>query len=273
MSFFFCCKHLIFISFIFSLLINNQLIEAQIMEMDPNLDQSLLPFGSIANIGSGFMRSCGSIPSGGFPTFTVLNNCSYTVWAAANPGGGRRLDSRQTWFLNLRPTGTTTGRIWGRTNCKFDSSERGSCETGDCGGVLRCQTNGSPPNTVAEFALNQISDLDFFDISLVDGFNIPMEFRPTSNGCSNSIRCTADINGQCPLALKVAGGCNGPCTVFQTEEYCCITNRENCGPTGYSKFFKERCPDAYSYPTDDATSTFTCPAIGGTKYDVVFCAH
>jgi hypothetical protein len=34
-------------------------------------------------------------------------------------------------------------------------------------------------------------------------------------------------------------------------------------------FFEAACPDAYSYPFDDATSTFTC----GTQpdYDIVFC--
>jgi hypothetical protein len=109
--------------------------------------------------------------------------------------------------------------------------------------------------------------LDFIDISLVDGFNVPMDFSPTSGGCTRGIRCTADINGQCPAELRAPGGCNNPCTVFKTDEYCC--NSGNCGPTNFSRFFKERCPDAYSYPKDDPTSTFTCP--GGTNYKVVFC--
>ncbi|KAM4073438.1 hypothetical protein ACB094_10G019100 [Castanea mollissima] len=153
--------------------------------------------------------------------FDISNNCPFTVWAAAVPGGGRQLNPPY----------------------------------------------GAPPNTLAEFALNQFQNLDFFDISLVDGFNVPMEFSPTSGGCTNGIRCTADINGQCLAQLKAPGGCNNPCTVFKTNEYCC--NSGNCGPTNYSKFFKDRCPSAYSYPKDDATSTFTCTS--GTNYKVVFC--
>ncbi|KAK9921711.1 hypothetical protein M0R45_030211 [Rubus argutus] len=125
---------------------------------------------------------------------------------------------------------------------------------------------GQPPNTLAEYALNQFNNLDYFDISLVDGFNVPMNFSPTS-GCARGIRCTADINGQCPAQLRAPGGCNNPCTVFKTDQYCC--NSGNCGPTAYSRFFKNHCKDAYSYPKDDATSTFTCP--GGTNYRVVFC--
>ncbi|KAK3019314.1 hypothetical protein RJ639_004634 [Escallonia herrerae] len=97
----------------------------------------------------------------------------------------------------------------------------------------------------------------FFDISLMDGFNVAMEFIPTSNGCTSGPTCTADINDQCPNELKALGGCNNPCTVFKTDEYCC--NSGNCGPTDFSRFFKDRCLTAYSYPKDDQTSTFIRP--------------
>ncbi|KAE8683835.1 Osmotin-like protein TPM-1 [Hibiscus syriacus] len=175
------------------------------------------------------------------PLFEIRHECSYTVWAAASPGGGRRLDPFQSWTINV-PAGTAMARIWGRTNCNFDSSGRGRCQTGDCGGLLQCRGWGAPPNTLAEYELNQFQNLDFYDISLVDGFNIPMVFGPTSWGCHN-IRCTADINGQCPSP----GSCNA---------------------TDFSRFFKMRCPDSYSYPQDDPTSTFNYP--GGANYRVVF---
>lgn len=200
-------------------------------------------------------------------TFHIRNDCHYTVWAAASPGGGRRLDRGQSWNLNV-PAGTKMARIWGRTGCHFDASGRGRCQTGDCGGVLECKGWGQPPNTLAEYALNQFANKDFFDISLVDGFNIPMDFSPISGAC-RGIKCTADINGQCPKELRAPGGCNNPCTVFKTNEYCCTNGPGSCGPTIFSKFFKTRCPDAYSYPQDDPTSTFTCP--GGTNYRVIFC--
>ncbi|KAH0708650.1 hypothetical protein KY284_010077 [Solanum tuberosum] len=200
-------------------------------------------------------------------TFDIINRCTYTVWAAASPGGGRRLDSGQTWSINVNP-GTTMGRIWGRTNCNFDGNGQGKCQTGDCNGRLQCQGFGSAPNTLAEFALNQPNNLDFVDISLVDGFNIPMEFSPINGGC-RKLQCSADINGQCPSELRAPGGCNNPCRVFKTKEYCCTNGSGSCSPTDFSRFFKQRCPDAYSYPQDDPTSMFTCPA--GTNYKVVFC--
>ncbi|KAJ6388699.1 hypothetical protein OIU77_027122 [Salix suchowensis] len=134
-------------------------------------------------------------------------------------------------------------------------------------GLLACQGYGSPPNTLAEYAIGQFANQDFIDISNIDGFNVPMEFSSASAGCSRVIKCTADIVGQCPNELKVPGGCNGPCPMLKTEEHCC--NSGQCGPTTLSKYFKDRCPDAYSYPKDDPTSLFTCPT--GTNYKVIFC--
>ncbi|XP_059286862.1 thaumatin-like protein [Lycium ferocissimum] len=199
----------------------------------------------------------------------IRNNCPFTVWAAAVPGGGRRLDYGEAWRIpQTNLSSIRSRRIWGRTNCNFDTSGRGRCQTGDCNGLLECEGFGTPPNTLAEYALNQFGNNDFFDISLVDGFNLPMEFSPASaDNCSARISCTADIIGQCPNELRTPGGCNNPCTVFKTNEYCCMSG--NCGPTNLSKFFKDRCSTSHSYPKDDPTSTFTCPS--RTNYRVVFC--
>ena len=207
------------------------------------------------------------IPFTNAATFAVLNKCTYTVWAAASPGGGMRLDPGQSWTVNVNP-GTTQARIWGRTNCNFDANGNGQCQTGDCNGLLQCQGYGKAPNTLAEFALNQPNNLDFVDISNVDGFNIPMDFSPTTAVCK-SLRCAANIVGECPAELQTPGGCNNPCTVYKTNQYCCTDGPGTCGPTPLSKFFKDRCPDAYSYPQDDPTSLFTCPA--GTNYAITFC--
>nr|CAB3462706.1 unnamed protein product [Digitaria exilis] len=45
-------------------------------------------------------------------TFTITNNCSFTIWPAAIPiGGGLQLNPGQTWTLDV-PLGTNAGRIW-----------------------------------------------------------------------------------------------------------------------------------------------------------------
>ncbi|KAG6634117.1 hypothetical protein I3843_12G096300 [Carya illinoinensis] len=195
-------------------------------------------------------------------TFVITNNCPYTVWAGAVPGGGMRLNPRGgIWNLDVS-AGTKGARIWPRTGCSFDEAGRGRCQTGDCDGLLQCQAYGAPPNTLAEYALNQTVRCDNWEKALVDGFNVLMKFSLISNGCTRGISCIADINGQCPDELNAPDGCNNPCTVFKTDQYCC--NSGSCGLTDFSKFFKDRCPDAYSYPKDDQTNTFTCN--GGTNY-------
>ncbi|GJS02810.1 thaumatin-like protein [Tanacetum coccineum] len=125
--------------------------------------------------------------------FDVINQCQYTVWAAASPGGGRRLETGQSWQLTVAP-GTAGARIWGRTNCNFDANGQGKCETGDCNGLLECQGYGTPPNTLAKLALNQDNNNDFPDISLVDGFNIPMEFSPVDASCPKTPTAVQEAN-------------------------------------------------------------------------------
>jgi hypothetical protein len=169
------------------------------------------------------------------------------------------------------PAGTS-GRFWGRTGCSFNG-DNGHCSSADCNGKLSCTVSGQTPATLAEYTIGTGGAQDFYDISLVDGFNVPMDFLPAGSGAGcpkGGPRCRADVTGQCPAALRATGGCNNPCTVFKTDQYCCTGSAANsCGATDYSRYFKGKCPDAYSYPKDDATSTYTCP--GGTNYNVVFC--
>ncbi|CAL4977422.1 unnamed protein product [Urochloa decumbens] len=210
-------------------------------------------------------------------TLSITNRCSYTLWPAAVPvGGGVQLNPGKSWTLSM-PAGTTNGRVWPRTGCLFNSAGTVLCQTGDCGGVLNCTHNGQPPRTVAEFSFGEVKETDFFDISLIEGFNVPMDFLPLpteeqkGQGCSKGPRCAANITSQCPSQLKAPGGCNNACTVFNQSKYCCTGDGgKTCEPTTYSVFFIRMCPDAYSYSLNDSSNTmFTCPS--GTNYQVVFC--
>ncbi|XP_047086697.1 thaumatin-like pathogenesis-related protein 3 [Lolium rigidum] len=140
-------------------------------------------------------------------TFTITNNCGSTVWPAGIPvGGGFQLDSSRTSSINV-PAGTSAGRIWGRTGCSFNGG-RGSCATGDCGGALSCSLSGQPPATLAEYTIGGNGANDFYDISVIDGYNLPMDFS-----CSTGValRCR---DSNCPDAYHQPNdvkthGCNG----------------------------------------------------------------
>lgn len=158
----------------------------------------------------------------------------------------------------------------------FDGSGQGSCATGDCGsGKIECDGAGaSPPATLAEFTLGSGSQ-DFYDVSLVDGYNLPMLVEGSGgSGSCPSTGCTEDLNLKCPNELKIEGGgaCRSACEAFGTPEYCCKgehASPSTCSPSVYSQIFKSACPKSYSYAYDDATSTFTCT---GADYTITFCA-
>lgn len=213
-------------------------------------------------------------------TFTFVNKCEYTVWPGilAN-AGSPSLDStgfelpKDSSRLFQAPTGWS-GRFWGRTGCNF-GSESGSCSTADCGsGQAECNGAGAaPPATLAEFTLGS-GGQDFYDVSLVDGYNLPMiiEGNGGSGSCATT-GCVSDLNQQCPAELKVGDGeaCKSACEAFGTPEYCCsgaYNSPATCKPSVYAEMFKSACPRSYSYAYDDPTSTFTCT---GADYTVTFC--
>lgn len=214
-------------------------------------------------------------------TFTFVNRCDFTVWPGilANAGNptlgttGFELP-KDTSRSFLAPTGWS-GRFWGRTACNFDGSGSGSCVTGDCGsGQVECNGAGAaPPATLAEFTLGT-GGQDFYDVSLVDGYNLPMIVEGTGgSGQCASTGCSTDLNRQCPPELRVGEGnaCKSACEAFGTAEYCCsgaYGSPNSCKPSVYSEMFKSACPRSYSYAYDDATSTFTCT---GADYTITFC--
>ncbi|KAB5520104.1 hypothetical protein DKX38_024423 [Salix brachista] len=119
---------------------------------------------------------------------------------------------------------------------------------------------------------------DFYDISLVDGFNIPISITPQGGSGCKSTSCAANVNAVCDPKLAVRGAdgtviaCKSACVAFNQPQYCCTgaySKPETCPPTQYSMTFKQKCPQAYSYAYDDKSSTFTCPS--GGNYLITFC--
>ncbi|KVI08128.1 Thaumatin [Cynara cardunculus var. scolymus] len=215
--------------------------------------------------------------------FTIKNNCPYGIAPATLTGTG---DSVSTGF-ELAPQVSNTitmpvpwsGRVWARFGCS-NNGGKFHCNSGDCGsGQVGCNGAGAaPPATLVEFTLSPAGQNDFYDVSLVDGFNLPVLVVPQGGARCPTTDCPVDINAQCPqeLAVKDASGgtigCKSACLQFNKPEYCCTGNYnrpETCPPTNYSRFFKNLCPKAYSYAYDDTSSTFTCG--NGADYLITFC--
>ncbi|KAG7611098.1 Protein kinase domain [Arabidopsis suecica] len=225
--------------------------------------------------------------------FTIENKCDYTVWpgfltmttAVSLPTNGFSLKKGESRVINVPPS--WSGRLWGRSFCSTSSTGNFSCATGDCGsGKIECSDSGArPPTTLIDFTLDATDGQDFYDVSVVDGYNLPLVVVPQRLGsgrtCSN-VGCVVNLNKTCPSELKVMGSsnkehpiaCMNACQKFGLPEFCCYGEYgkpAKCQPTLYSTNFKNECPLAYSYAYDNENNTFRCS--NSPNYVITFCPN
>ncbi|MFA4860768.1 thaumatin family protein [Methanoregula sp.] len=122
-------------------------------------------------------------------------------------GGGFKLDASTGSQTYNFPDGWNGG-FFPRTGCTFDANGIGSCDTGNCidglnRGLLQCGGAGSAsPVTKAEMNFgNTWVDVDNYDVSFVNGFNVAMVFTPTQYNATYIGRnqCTS---GGCAVNLS-----------------------------------------------------------------------
>ncbi|XP_075660731.1 thaumatin-like protein 1 [Castanea sativa] len=218
---------------------------------------------------------------------TFTNNCPYTVWPGTLTSDqkpqlsttGFELASMASSAIDVQAP--WKGRFWARTLCSTDSSGRFRCATAECSsGQVSCNGNGAvPPASLVEINIAADGGMDFYDVSLVDGFNLPVSVATQGGtGECKASSCPANVNAACPAELQVKGSdgsviaCKSACTAFNEPQYCCTGaygTPETCPPTNYSQIFEQQCPQAYSYAYDDQNSTFTCS--GAPNYVITFC--
>ncbi|KAG9083960.1 hypothetical protein FRC07_013780, partial [Ceratobasidium sp. 392] len=213
-----------------------------------------------------------------------------TGWEAA-PGSSRSF---------VVPEGWTGGRIWGRRNCDFSTGNTpqdtntttGGCVSGGCPGGLYCTGLGVAPTTHAEWTLapGDGSGADYYDVAIVDGFNIPIQVQPSAAGCGVA-ECVADLNANCPDPLRgplapdtnATIGCKSACTANLdgnpgNSASCCtgeFAAPGRCPSSGvqFYSFFKDACPFTYAYSQDypSGTALQMCPGGSYADYTVTFC--
>jgi hypothetical protein len=212
--------------------------------------------------------------------FTVVNNCSYTVYPGIYPatyanGGWQMAPGAQ---VNFTLDSGWIGRIWGRIGC--DGSNPAVCSTGQCGGSgLQCAgTTGLAGTSLAEFNLNA-NGTDWYDVSYVDGFDNPIGIKVSDASCNSPSTCSGAPVSACSGDLKSGAECLSPCTVFNTDQFCCrgsFGTQATCvvanWPAAEQSFvtnIHNSCPAEYAYAYDDANGLHTCAT--GSNYTVTFC--
>lgn len=235
-------------------------------------------------------------------TFTVYNACPFTIWPAmfTDLNVAPNTPSFQTgWEAGAYtavsfyvPDNWKAGRIWGRRDCNFDSNPGpNSCLTGGCNGGLICDPHtgtGVPPATVAEWTLQGDGFKDYYDVSLVDGYNLPMRIN-NNKGCPVP-ECAHDLGPNCPAPLKgpydstgFPVGCKSACVANLSgnpadSPNCCsgsYNTPQTCPSSGvaYYDYFKGNCPNSYAYAFDEPSgdALFTCDSNLAADYTLTFC--
>ncbi|KZT19042.1 thaumatin-like protein [Neolentinus lepideus HHB14362 ss-1] len=222
-------------------------------------------------------------------TFTVYNHCPFTIWPAmfTDLNAGSAVPDYPTgWeaasYMSVSfsvPDNWTAGRIWARRDCDFSSNPGpNSCLDGGCNGGLECDLRLGPGG----------SDLDWYDISLVDGYNLPARID-NNVGCGIP-SCPVDLGPNCPSPLKgpfdssgFPVGCKSACDANldgnQSNSPNCCTGQYNtaatCKPSGVAdySYFKDNCPNSYVYAYDESSGAalWTCNATLNADYTLTFC--
>ncbi|KAG2226182.1 hypothetical protein INT45_003327 [Circinella minor] len=198
--------------------------------------------------------------SSGDVTITIKNSCSSDlhIYKLTNGHGGEKSSQELSAGASndYKVNGNWAGRFWG-------------CRDGES----NCDQYGSAVS-LAEFLFKGYEGSDFYDVSFVDGFNLPMSIKADGKAGSG-YDCgapTCSTLPSCPKELQTEkGDCMSACAAFKTDEYCCtgdFNDPKKCKASQYAMKFKEGCSDAYSYAYDDAKSTYGCKA---TKYTLTFC--
>ncbi|KAI9030699.1 thaumatin [Phycomyces nitens] len=208
------------------------------------------------------------------PYVLVENNCDSKLYVGntangqlygssipVNAGGSHKFVFDNGW----------AGRIWARKKCSGN----------DC-----TYAGIGAPASLAEFYFKGPTGNDFYDISFVDGYNLPLSITPInghSNGTtgeSNAFLCGSSVCStlpSCPKGFESKDaegnviGCMSACTKFGTPEICCTGQYDTeftCSGNEYAEQVKAQCPNAYSWAFDDSTSAYMCNAEG---YKVTFC--
>lgn len=128
------------------------------------------------------------------------------------------------------------------------------------------QDPGAEHHTLAEFTYNtSFNDFDWYNVSHVDAYNLPMQIAPFDRPNCDSLACPdTTLLTDCPAVGRQTNG-NG-------ELIACVSPDRDNGASPVAQHF-ESCDDAYAWSADDQHGTDPSPvrACAGEDFAIVFC--
>lgn len=127
------------------------------------------------------------------------------------------------------------------------------------------QDPGAEHHSLAEFTFNtDFNDFDWYNISYVDAFNLPLQLIPVARPNCKTLTCATDFISGCPEVGQYKGASG--------RVVACVSPNRNDGNSLVARYF-EACDDAYAWSGDDQNGTDPSPvrACAGEDWDIVFC--
>jgi len=124
---------------------------------------------------------------------------------------------------------------------------------------------GAEHHSLAEFTFNtDFYDFDWYNISFVDAFNLPMQIVPVGESDCDTLTCGDDLLLDCP---EVGRSEDSSGTVTS-----CVSPDRNDPESPVALYF-EQCDDAYAWSGDDQEGDDPSPvkACAGEDWDIVLC--
>ncbi|KAH0852592.1 hypothetical protein HID58_093891 [Brassica napus] len=178
------------------------------------------------------------------PPSPSFNQCSYTSGPAFSPEQEPLL--YPTTGFSLNPTenipAAWSGRIGAVLSAHKNQPPMRFPSAVECSG-----SGAAPPATLAEFTLNGAGGLDFYDVSLVDGYKHPYGDRAASGGDASGVagNCTSPDALRSSTALwrrrrglEMEWACKSACEAFWGRRSIAVAARfgtpDTCKPSEYS---------------------------------------
>jgi hypothetical protein len=130
---------------------------------------------------------------------------------------------------------------------------------------FRGEDPGAEHHSLAEFTFNtDFHDFDWYNISYVDAFNLPLQIAPLARPKCQVLTCASDLLPDCPSVGRFEDS--------QGELVACVSPDRNDAMSPVALYF-EACDDAYAWSGDDQNGTDPSPvrSCAGEDWQITFC--
>jgi hypothetical protein len=181
----------------------------------------------------------------GTTSIRIVNRCSESLQFEGSDIDGARIESGKSTCIDVGPESETL------------SAKRYWAYTGD--------DPGTGHYSLAEFTFNtDFNDFDWYNISFVDAFNLPLQITPLDAPDCDELTCGSDFLANCPEVGQLMND--------QGQVVACVSPERDNGDSPVATYF-EQCDDAYAWSGDDANGDDPSPvkACATEDWQITFC--